>query len=178
MDYPLPPISVSTWGDQIGGVAISWPLGKRAKKAILRPSSNSVWNELFDCSHLRVRIEAFLDHDVRLESYLQTRDSSLTSCLDCPRFSNFEEEESALVFKRDWMRGNCFSLVLGLFGWASYSQGTVTSFQLFLCKILILIFKQDVVARNLHARKEGVSCLLRNWLRQWLFRWQWWTCLR
>ena len=60
------------------------------------------------------------------------------------------------------MRGNCFSLVLGLFGWASYSQGTVTSFQLFLCKILILIFKQDVVARNLHARKEGVFRLPRN----------------
>ena len=60
------------------------------------------------------------------------------------------------------MREFCFFLVLGLFGWANCSQGTVTSFQLVLDKILILIFKQDVVARNVHALKEGVSRLLRN----------------
>ena len=55
-----------------------------------------------------------------------------------------------------------FFLALGLFGWANCSQGTLTSFQLALCKILVLIFKQDVAARNLNARKEGVSRLLRN----------------
>ena len=64
-----------------GGVAMSWLLGKRAKVAILRRSSSSVWNELSHCSHLRCPHRGFF--------------------LDSPRGSYFEEEESTLVFKRD-----------------------------------------------------------------------------
>ena len=42
-----------------GGVAMSWLLVKRAKDAILRPISSSVWNELSDCSHRRCPHLAF-----------------------------------------------------------------------------------------------------------------------
>ena len=116
---PLPPISVSTLGHQMGGVAISWLLVKRAKNPILRHSRNSVWNELSDCSYL----------------------------IRCPH-RGFSRLSTCFPFRG---RSNC-------------SQGKVTSFQLVKCKNLILIFKQDVVARNLYARKEGVSRsrLLRN----------------